>query len=99
MALFERARDACEAGGAEPRLLGGLYNNMALTCASLGRYDEAAALYDRAMAQMAQAEHGALEQAITCLNRAELVERRDGMEAGEKEIFSLLERAAGLLDI
>ena len=95
--LFRRALAIYEAGGAEPPLLGGLYNNMGLTCAALGRCDEAASLYDRAMAQMAQAEYGALEQAVTCLNRADLVAARDGMEAGERAIDALLEQASALL--
>ena len=58
---------------------------------------EADALYDRAMDAMARAPHGALEQAITCLNRANLVEARDGLEAGERAINALVERAAELL--
>ena len=96
--LFERARPIYESGAAtRPELLGGLYNNMALACVALGRYDEADALYDRAMAAMAQAPSGALEQAITCLNRANLVEARDGLEAGERAIFDLVEQAGDLL--
>lgn len=99
LSLFERARVVYESNAAtEPRLLGGLYNNMALTCASLKRYDEAMALYDLAMEQMGMAEYGALEQAITCLNIANLIEARDGMEAGEPRIYELLDRAAALLD-
>ncbi|MBR0368277.1 MAG: tetratricopeptide repeat protein [Clostridia bacterium] len=99
LGLFERARAAYEASpAAEPGLLGGLYNNMALTCASLRRWDEAEALYDKATDQMARAPHGALEQAITCLNMANLVEDRDGMEAGESRIYDLLDRASALLD-
>ena len=99
LALFERARPIYESSPAtRPELLGGLYNNMALTCAAQGRFDEAEALYDKAMAVMAKAPHGALEQAITCLNRADLVEARDGMEAGEREIYALADRAVALLD-
>ena len=98
MALFERARPIYESSAAtRPELLGGLYNNMALACASMGRYDEADALYDRAMDAMAKAQNGALEQAITCLNRANLVEARDGLEAGEGAIFGLMEQASVLL--
>ena len=98
LALFERARPVYEQSAAtRPALLGGLYNNMALTCAALGRYGEADELYDRAMAAMAKAPNGALEQAITCLNRANLVEARDGMEAGEGAIYALLEQASELL--
>lgn len=98
MALFERARPIYESSAAtRPELLGGLYNNMALACAALGRWDEADALYDLAMARMAQAPNGALEQAITCLNRANLVEARDGLEAGEGAIYDLMEQASALL--
>ena len=99
LALFGRARATYEGCPAtEPGLLGGLYNNMALTCASMGHWDEAMALYDQAMAQMGKAACGELEQAITCLNMANLIEDRDGMEAGERQINDLLERAAALLD-
>ena len=99
LALFGRARPIYESSPAtRPELLGGLYNNMALTCTALGRYEEASALYDRAMNAMAGVPHGALEQAITCLNRADLVEARDGMEAGEREIYALADQAVALLD-
>ena len=99
IALFERARTIYEQSGATaPQLLGGLYNNMGLVCAALGRYGEADALYDLAMTAMARVQNGALEQAVTCLNRANLVEARDGMEAGEGAIFGLVEQAVALLD-
>ncbi len=99
LALFERARALYEgAAQTRPQLLGGLYNNMALSCAALGRWDDALGLYERALAQMAKAPGGALEQAITLLNMADLVKDRDGMEAGEGQIYDLLERAAALLD-
>ena len=99
LALFEKARPIYESAAAtEPRLLGGLYNNMALTCAALGRWDEAGSLYDRAVAQMEKVPGGALEIAITCLNRADLLAARDGMEAAERAIFDLCERAVALLD-
>ena len=99
LSLFEKARALYEGSAhTRPQLLGGLYNNMALTCAALGRWDDALSLYDLAMKRMAEAPNGALEQAITCLNMANLVEARDGMEQGEGEIFSLLDRAAELLD-
>ena len=99
LALFEKARAVYEAAPqTRSDLLGGLYNNMGLTCAALGRYDQAFSLYDKAMAAMAKVPGGALEQAITCLNMANAVEARDGMEAGEGQIFDLLDRAQALLD-
>ena len=62
LALFERARPIYESSAAtRPELLGGLYNNMALACASAGRFDEAMALYEKAVARMESAPHGALE--------------------------------------
>ena len=98
LALFEKARAVYESGvQVRPELLGGLYNNMALANQALGRYDEAFALYDRAMEQMGKLPGGALEQAITCLNMADAVAARDGMEEGETRIFALLDRAWDLL--
>ena len=82
----------------EPRLLGGLYNNMALTCAALSKYDEALDLYDKAIAVMAKVQDGELEQAITCLNMADTEEARNGMEEGESRINDLVERAEELLE-
>ena len=98
LSLFERARTLYEKSAAtSPRLLGGLYNNMALACAALGRWDEAMALYGQAEARMSGAPGGALEIAMTCLNVADLIEKRDGMEAGEARIYDLMDRAAALL--
>jgi len=97
--LFEKARAVYEAApNTAPQLLGGLYNNMALTCAALGRYGEAYALYDLAMERMAGVPGGALEQAITCLNRANALEDEHGMERSEARIFALLDEAYDLLN-
>ena len=96
--LFEKAKAIYEAHEATPKhLLGGLYNNMALACTALGRYEEALSLYDGAMEAMSTVPGGGLEQAITCLNRADVVAARDGLEAGEAEITALLEQAETLL--
>ena len=98
LALFEKARAVYEASEqTQPQLLGGLYNNMALVLVTLGRYAEAHALYDRAMEKMADVPGGALEQAITCLNRADAVAAGRGADAGETEIAALLDRAWALL--
>ncbi len=98
MALFKTARGAYEGGGSDPGLLGGLYNNMALCCAALGRYGEAEKLYDLAMEQMAACENGALEQAVTCLNRADALTAEKGAEAAEGQVYALLDQALALLD-
>ena len=98
LGLFEKARAAYESGTCvRPELLGGLYNNMALANQALGRFDEAFALYDRAMEQMGKLPGGTLEQAITCLNMADAVAAQQGLEAGETRIFALLDRAWELL--
>ena len=72
--------------------------NMALVLTTLGRFTEAHALYDRAMERMAEVPGGALEQAITCLNRANAIEDEKGLEEGESEINALLDEAEQLLD-
>ena len=70
---------------------------MATVCAALGRYGEALALYERALAQMALVRGGALEQAVTCLNMADAVAAEQGAETGEARIAELLGRAEALL--
>ena len=81
----------------ETQLLGGLYNNMALTCTELGRCEEALALYEKAADLMGRVPDGELEQAITYLNMANTVEVQLGLEAGEQQINALVERAEELL--
>ena len=96
--LFDRAKSVYEANAStDPALLGGLYNNMALACCSLERYDDALAYFDKALAAMANVPGGGLEQAITQLNIADLYEQRDGMEVAEKRIYELLDSAYDLL--
>ena len=96
--LFRQAKEVYEGSEkTDPALLGGLYNNMALTCAALEKYDEALAFFDKAMEAMGKVEGGALEQAITCLNRADLLEKKDGMEQAEEKIYALLDQAYELL--
>lgn len=98
MELFEKARAVYESiTGTDPSLLGGLYNNMALTCTALQRYDDAYELYGKAMEVMGRVPNGELAQAITCLNMADLLAARDGMEAAERQICDLLDRAYDLL--
>jgi len=98
LALFERARAVYESSPDTPRhLLGGLYNNMAVTCRDLGQYQEAYGLFDRAMAAMAEVPGGTLEQAITCLNRADTLALHLGTEEGEERVNALLQQAADFL--
>ena len=98
LVLFQKARDLYESiPNTPPHLLGGLYNNMALSCQALGRYEEAIRLYEKALEQMALVTGGGPEQAVTCLNMADAVAERFGTEAGEEEINRLVERAYELL--
>ena len=97
--LFLKAEKIYEGTGAtQPQLLGGLYNNMALTCTALGRFSDARLRYEKAMNVMGQVPGGKLEQAITWLNTADLIKAEKGIEDGEKEIFSALDQAAALLE-
>jgi tetratricopeptide (TPR) repeat protein len=99
LAIFERARKNYEAiPSLKPELLGGLYNNMALTLVSLGRFGEANALYAKALETMANAPHGALEQAITYLNMANAAEDEKGLLDASETIDAYLETAQRLLD-
>ena len=97
--LFEKARKTYEAiPSLKPALLGGLYNNMALTLVSLGRFSEAYALYHKAIETMGRAEHGVLEQAITYLNLCNAAEDEQGLEAAADAIDGYLEKAETLLN-
>ena len=111
LALFDKAAALYEGmSGISPHLLSGLSNNRALACVALGRFDEADALYEKALAVLRDAGHGELEQAITCLNMADAAVARtadacggdDAValqdEACEKAVESLLDTALELLD-
>jgi len=96
--LFEKATEVYEANeGTSPELLGGLYNNMALTLVSVGRCDEAFELYNKALDVMAKVPGGGLEQAITYLNMADAYEAKLGSEQAESKAFELLDKAYDLL--
>ena len=98
LALFEKARADYEGDRrTDPSLLGGLYNNMALACKALGRYEDAFRLFDRALEQMGRVPGGCLEQAITCLNMADAAAEQQGPEAAKARIRQLLDRAWTLL--
>ena len=80
--------------------MGGLYNNMAVTLAALGRFSEAYDYYDRAMEVMKKNENGQLEQAMTKLNIIDALTaegRLSEMELDER-VNQLLEEARELLD-
>jgi len=78
--------------------LGGLYNNMALALTDLERWDEAEALFRRALDVMEQVENGEIDCAITFCNLADLYCAKLGSLDGEEQIFACLEKAMQLLD-
>lgn len=99
LTLFEKARKVYEkASGTKAELLGGLYNNMALTCVALGRYEEAGELYGKALEEMKQVPGGELEQAITYLNMADAANAQLGPEQAESLVSEYLDKAQLLLD-
>ena len=99
LVYFEMARDNYERNlPAGDGRLGGLYNNMALALATCGRYDEAQAMFRKALDVMARQEHGELEQAITWLNMADAAEAALGAENAEEAVEEYLDRAEALLN-
>ena len=97
LALFRLARQDYTEGRAGPELLGGLYNNMALACKDLGRYEEAFTLFGQALETMGRVPGAKPEQAITCLNMADTLAQQMGSEADMDRIGALLRRALDLL--
>lgn len=79
-------------------LLGGLYNNMALTLSSLNKYDAALSYFDRAIKCMQKVKNGELEQAITFLNMADVYNASMDFESSESIINDLLDKAYDLLN-
>ena len=97
--IFSKALSAFEhIPKPEPDLLGGLYNNMALTLSSLCRHDEALEYFDKALDCMKKVKNGELEQAITYLNMADTYNASLGAESAESKVFDLLDKAYDLLN-
>ena len=97
--LFERAGAIYEAQLApDDARLAGLWNNMALTLVDLGRFEEAAALYDKAIRLTEQTPGMQGDAAISLLNKANLIEARDGLLNGNDAICACLDRAEALLN-
>ena len=99
ISLFERARAIYESELPEnDRRLGGLYNNMGLALVDLGRFEEAEALYMKAIEIMSASDGGDLEVAITYLNLASAAEAEVGLIDGEEYITKYLSHAEKILD-
>ena len=96
---FDRARENYEKNLPEgDGRLGGLYNNMALSLAVCGRYEEATEMFRMAIEVMKKQENGELEQAITWLNMADAAEAALGAEQAEDAVEEYLENAEALLN-
>lgn len=97
--LYERAREIYEASlASDDERLAGLYNNMALTLSSLGRFREAENLFGKALEILKSKESGEAEMAITYLNLADLTADEEGTEAGFEKIDAYVSKAEELLD-
>lgn len=97
--LFEKTLAIYEKELAQgDKRFGGLYNNMALALVDQKRFDEAYALYDKAISVMRTADDGELEVAITYLNIASAKENELGAVESEKTVNEYLEKAISLLD-
>ncbi len=96
---FEKARAIYEADlKTADRRLGGLYNNMALALADLGRFEAARARYGQALAVMRDIPGSELEQAVTKLNLADLETAEKGPEDADETVQALLDEGRILLD-
>lgn len=82
----------------DPRL-GALYNNMALALSAERQFDAADSFFRKALQIMAQAENGALEQAITYLNMADAAVAAHGILESEAITESYLDKAQELLKL
>ena len=71
----------------------GLYNNYAASLSELNRFDEALDKYNKALGILTRKPSSELEEAITYLNIADLINKRDGLEKAEKETEELLDKA------
>ena len=97
--LFERARDIYESGlPKNDTRLSGLYNNMALALVDIGKFAEASALYQKAIAILEKNEDGTPEIAVTYLNLASSAEAERGALDADEEIRGYLDRAKACLD-
>ena len=97
--LFEKAKAIYEAQlDPDDIRLAGLWNNMALTLVDLRRFDEALALYQKALALTLRTPQAQGDAAISLLNKANLIEARDGLLDGNEQICACLDKAEALLN-
>ena len=99
ISLFCKARDIYESSLSDnDERLAGLYNNMALTLVDLSRFDEANALYNKALGVLEGNPDKEPERAITYLNMATAAETEFGLILAQEKIKELCEKAMDCLE-
>lgn len=99
ISFFEKAKRIYEEKLTKnDKRLAGLYNNFALSLTDLKRFDEAIALYEKAISVLKSYEEEQPETAISYLNMANTVEAKEGLENACEKIDSILDKATEILD-
>ncbi len=99
VSFFQKAKSIYEEKlSPNDKRLAGLYNNFALTLTDLKRFDEAIALYEKAISVLKSYEEEQPETAISYLNMANAVEAKEGLENSCEKINFLLDKATEILD-
>lgn len=97
--FFEKAKEIYESSlPPYDTRLSGLYNNMGLALVDIKRFDQANALYKKAIAILQKSDNTEPEQAITHLNMATSTEAQYGLETGDEIISKHIKQAMSLLD-
>ena len=97
--LFRRAKEIYEMHpqGNEYKLAG-LYNNLATSLTATESYEEADALYEKALGLLEKVENSELEMAMIWLNRLDILLGKEGDGLDEKKADPCLEMAKKYLD-
>ena len=91
---YERAKEIYEETLPAPDgRMAGLYNNLALALTGAGRYAEARAGFERALAILRELPEGAAEIGVTYCNSADLAYAERGWPAAKPEVARLLAAA------
>ena len=99
VSFFEKAKSIYEEKlSPNDKRLAGLYNNFALTLTDLKHFDEAIALYEKAITVLKSYEEEQPETAISYLNMANTVEAKEGLENSCEKIDFLLDKATDILN-
>jgi len=97
--LFRRAKEIYEAHPQDNEYkLAGLYNNLATSLTAVGEYEQADALYGKALGLLEKVADSKLEMAMIWLNRLDILLGREGDGLDEKKTDPYLEMAKKYLD-